>query len=196
LALIQKRGGPQVAALLRRFGVGGQQPIDELIDAVLPVAEIPRLDVLCGGGGNVGASASDRSMIQLFNPVGSGVICILHRVWLSVGAAVTLSIRPATAAITTNVTSLYQLTLVKGNQPEPSCQVRTAQGNAAGTAGLEWEMTDVDEMKEWDLGRRGNNEHEGPSAEEGRGFTIIPAADNIAVLATFLWSERLSSVRA
>jgi len=167
-----------------------------MIDAVLPTAVVPRLDVLCGGGANVAASASDRSMVQLFNPVGSGVICILHRCWVSVGAAQIISIRPAVAALTTNVTTLYQLTLTKGNQPEPSCQVRTAQGNAAGTAGIQWELTEINESVEYDLSRGGGDEYAGPSAEEGTGWSLVPGIDNIETLGAFLWSERLSPVRA
>jgi len=195
VTVIQRRGGPQVEALQDRFGVRGAAEDTELIDAVLPVAVVPRLDNLCGGGAALAGVASERSMIQLFNPVGSGITIILHRFWYALATAGTFSIRMHNTALTTLATEIDVLNRTLGNQPEPSGQVRTLAGTGVGTVSLQMRVTPANLSIPYELGRPGEDyKWAGLSLAEGRGVNLVPSVDNITATAAFLWSERITEV--
>lgn len=190
---IQRRGGPQVEALLRRFGVKNVPPGFEVIDTVLPVAEVTRLDNLCGGGIEIAGLAANRSIVQLFNPRGSGVILILHRVWVSLEVAGVTGLRTHDTPLATLVTSVGVLNRTRGNQPQPSGEIRSAQSGSVGADVIPWRVAVADETIEIPLGRLGGDQSfVGPSLAEGRGFAMVPSADDVRAGVSFLWSERIT----
>lgn len=191
--IIQRRGGPQVVALFDRFGVKtGPQDVD-LIDAVLPTAAVPRLDNLCGGGEDVAADVGNRSLLQLFNPVDSGVVVIVHRLWISLTVAGTAGIRMHNTALATAGSSLDVFNRVVGNQPEPSGQLRTLQGAAVGSTSLIWRLDTANRSVEFDVSRLGDTQKfAGLSLQQGTGAVITPSADNVGMRGGFLWSERIT----
>lgn len=195
MAEIQRRGGPQFDALVKRFGVKTTGVPVELGEFILPVGEVPRLDVLCGGGDTIAAEAAKRSQVQLFNPPGSGVTVILHRIWIALSASeiVTLRMHNTALADAGAFTPLI-LNRTAGNQPQPSAQIRTLKDAGLGTIAMFWPMVVAGlDYREIHLERVGAVQvFEGPSLAEGRGFNIVPSADNIGLTATFEWSERIT----
>lgn len=189
---IQRRGGSQLLGLLRRFGINAPGTEGEIDDRVIPTAEIPRLDNLCGGSASVAGSASDRSIIQLRNPAASGVTVILHRLWVSLATAGVTTLRLHDPALATLPTTLAVLRRTLGSQPSPSGQIRTATADSAGTRILLFNLDIADRTYEFDLSRLGNEwDFTGISLAEGRGVVMTPATDNILQDVSFLWSERI-----
>ena len=192
MADIQRRGGPQLASLLRRFGVQKRPPESQIYPDILPVAQVPRLDNLCGGTKRVTALAANRSLVQLFNPSGSGVVVVLHKLWISLGAAGRVSIRTHNIALADAATALGVLNRIRGNQSEPSAQMRSLQGTSIGNDILAWPLDVVDKPYEFNVQRMDDSqEFFGPSLSEGAGFTVTPSSDNVELSVSFLWSERI-----
>jgi len=77
-------------ALTERFGLIGKLPL--LLDGtIVPVAVVGELEDRrfrhAAGLLNTAGVAAQFSYVQLFNPVGSGVLVTLHRFWANIGAA-------------------------------------------------------------------------------------------------------------
>jgi len=190
---IQRRGGPQVLALFKRFGITVLPPGMELEQAVAPVAAVPRLDLLCSGIGTIAASVNDSSQVQLFNPVGSGVTVTLHRVWLSVTTAGEVRMQLHDTALGSAITTLQVMRRALGSQQSPSAQMRSTQGNLVGTNAMRFDLDIADRSYQFDMGILGDNqEFVGPSLAEGRGLIFAPTTDNVGNLTNLLWSERIT----
>lgn len=190
--LIQRRGGPQLLALFKRFGLTVVPAGMALEEVVVPVARVPRLDLLCGGIGNVAASVGDSSMIQLFNPVSSGVIVTLHRVWLSLGTAGQMRMQLHDTALASNITTVQVLRRTLGSQQSPSAQLRSAQDNLVGVNANRFNLDIADRSYPFEMGILGDNqEFVGPSLAEGRGLVFATNSDNVANVTNLLWSERI-----
>jgi len=191
---IQRRGGPQFSALLRRFGITSPHPGVEVVHEVNAVAPIPRLDNLCVGTADIPSNAA-RSAVQLFNPVGSGVIVILHRVWMAVSGATSVTLRVHNTALADAVGNLQVMSRTLGNQPSPSCQMWSAEAASVGTVAMKFDLDIADRTYEWDLGRVGDDqEFAGPSLAEGRGILMVPGANTTAFNAGYYWTERLHTL--
>jgi len=191
---VQRRGGPQLAALLKRFGVPGV-PEGAGIDAnVSSVAEVPRLDNLCAGSAIVAAEASDRSMTQLFNPANSGITVIIHRLWVQMSAAGDVSLRLHDTELADTEANVSVISRRLGTQPAPSAHLRSLKGNSVGnTRVMNFSLDIADRTYEWDLSRLGNVwDFAGPSLAEGRGIVMVPVADNVLCAVNYLWSERIT----
>ena len=190
---VQRRGGPQVLSLLRRFGITKVPPGMSIEQAVSPVANVPRIDNMAGGNALIASDVGNRSLIEIFNPVGSGVEVILHKIWVSLSAAGRVSLRTHNVALADPVTSLSVLSRRPGNQPEPSAQMRSLQGSAVGSSILAWALDIADRSYEFDLQRIDDaQEFYGPSLAEGFGFIVTPSSDNVANSTALVWSERIS----
>lgn len=193
MADIQRRGGPQLASLLRRFGITRVLSGSQISEDVTAVAQVPRLDNLCGGNGDIAVLAANRSMVQLFNPVGSGVTVILHKVWVALTVPGRFTLRTSVVALADAITTLTVLNRRLGNQPEPSAQMRSLRGTGVGGPDLSWTIDIADRSYEFDLQRLdASQEFHGPSLAEGRGYTMVPDTDNVGAEVTYLWSERIT----
>jgi len=194
LELVQRRGGPQLAALLKRFGVPGVPSGTGIVADIAAVAEVPRIDNLCAGSAIVVAEAADRSMTQLFNPANSGITVILHRMWASLSAAGDLSLRLHDTELADTEGNVAVLSRRLGTQPAPSAHLRSLKGNSVGTDRiLNFSLDIADRTYEWDLSRLGNSwDFAGPSLAEGRGYVIVPTTDNVLCAVNLLWSERIT----
>lgn len=191
--LIQRRGGPQVQTLLERFGLRMAAQDVEIPEIVLPVASVPRLDNLCMGVAQVNPSVAERSLVQLFNPATSRVTVIIHRIWVALGAADEVSFRTNAIALADAETTLAVVNRKIGNQPEPVALIRSLQGSASGSTVGIWRLDTAARSVEFNLNRIADNqEFSGVSLARGRGFMIVPQADNIGNTVTFLWSERIT----
>lgn len=192
MPLVQRRGGAQAEALFDRFGIKTLGEV-ELLDFFLATAPIPRLDNLCAGGNALGKNAADFSKLQLFNPVDSGVVATVHRVWTAMDAAGNLSLRTHDTALATSVAFVGVLNRTRGNQPEPSCQINSDIGSIAGTTVVIWTLDIANRSYDWDLSRLGDDQKfAGPSLAEGRGFLITPSTADVSLNCGFLWSERVN----
>lgn len=193
MADIQRRGGAQFQRLLKRFGVSRTIVGAQVAEDVVVTASVPRLDLQCAGNASLAALAANRSMIQIFNPVGSGITVILHRLWTSLGAAGIVRLLTHNTALADAVTSLAVMERALGNQAEPAAQLRSARAAAVGTVVQAWELDTASRSYEWDLSRFGGvYDFEGPSLAEGRGLLLSPSIDNLAMIIGFLWSERIT----
>jgi len=192
MAFIQRRGGPQLESLLRRFGITVGAAGQQVTEGVVAVAPVPRLDVLCGGSKRLAALASNRSMVQLFNPVGSGVIATLHRIYVSVTTPAAVFLRKHNAALADAVTFIDVLNRELVIEPEPSCLMKSLRGTAVGATTLEFDLDTADRMEEIDLTRLGETQkYAGASLAEGLGFVIVTTTDNVGLLVNYIWSERI-----
>ena len=190
---IQRRGGQQFQRLLRRFGVTRTIQGSQITDDVQAVAAVPRTDVQCSGNATLAALAANRSQIQLFNPAGSGVTVIVHRIWTSMATAglVRLGNHDTALADTDSATAVMERT--RGNQPEPAAQLRTHRAAAVGSVVQVFELDIADRTYQWELSRFGGvYDFEGPSLAEGRGFILSPSVDNLAFISGWLWTERIT----
>lgn len=190
---VQRRGGPQYEELEARFGVHGANTESATLEPTIQaVAFVPRLDNLCGGFAQVAASAAKRAIIQLFNPIDSGVLLILHRAWISRETPGSITLRAHNTPLTTLVTNSDVLSRTLGNQPEPSGQMRTQVVAAVGDISLGWELDIALRSYEIDLTRLGDeNRYAGPSLAEGRGLQFVPGTDDVDQTVTMMWSERV-----
>lgn len=189
---IQKRGGLQLETLNRRFGIPTVEPGAELLAFVLPTAEVPRLDNLCAGGDTEFGTVGDRSMIQLFNPPGSGVVVILHRFWVFLETAGQINFRTHNVQLANGISTVQVLSRTLGNQPEPAARMRKLSGTGVGSTAMIFQLDTADRAYEFDLTRLGDQQQfGGPSLAEGRGFVIVPTTDDVNCGVNFLWSERV-----
>ena len=189
---IQRRGGVQLEALLKRFGIPVVLPGAELIDAVLPIASVPRLDNLCCGLGSVAALASNRSVNQILNPAKSNVRVTLIGFWCSTTAPGGIDLRMHNPELGTPIGATQVLRRVRGNQPEPSCQLFSTQGAGVGNTAMRWAQDIADRSYWYSLARFGDNQDaSGLTLDETRGVVVYPDADNVGSIVTWLWSERI-----
>jgi len=194
---IQRRGGPQVDALLDRFGIQGPRANVPLVDTVSPVAVVPRLDPLCMAQHTIAAVASQFAHSQLFNPVGSGVILRVKRVWTDTPGAqfamtlhnVALGAVSSTGAILNRVVagqrnSSGQLRFLSTTS-EFGTRIGVWHGGASSIASYKLEFD------AWD----GDNVDSLPTLGEGTGMICRSVATNQAWQWTWMWSERLNPDR-
>jgi len=187
---IQKRGGPQVEALATRFGIR-RDAITGLEEVVFPVAVVGRKDVLCAAGATVAAVAAVRSMVMLLNPAGSGILTIIHDIYLNRTDAGTISISISNTALeTANTTNIVTLERVVGNQPAPITQLFVGDQASQGTVIMNIRTDGTGQMPHVDFRRQGS-EFDGIMLSPGRGILTNPSADNIGNTTSFLFSERL-----
>jgi len=188
---IQKLAAPRWQKLLDRLGVsvGGSEPV-ELLNGVIATTPLPNTDLLCSGFGQLGATAAERSMIQLFNPASSpiDIIPVLAHVYNGTTATnKNCSLCSHDAALTTLSATVGPLTRPKGNLQGINGEVRTLSGVSAGTTigGMLASADDVDLVFEFP---------EGSILEPGRGLLWRPNANQVAMAATWVWYERVRAV--
>jgi len=165
----------------------------ELLNTVVPVAAVPRLDNLCGGGLTQVAVAGERAMVQLFNPVGSGITATLYRFWVALESGGIFSLRLHNVALADAETQLQVYNRTLGNQPEPSAQIRSLNGSGVGDTTMEFRIATAVQSQEFNLARIGDDQRwAGLSLAEGRGVIVVPSTDDINNTTSFLWSERIT----
>ena len=136
-------------------------------------------------GAAVAANAGNRSIAQLWNPPGSGVIALVYRICVGVATSgvhfITLDTTPLTATTTTRRQDLRDTAL--------RTALRLAADNTVGS-GVPATHEVVHRLY---LG--GNTSHTEDFEivlPEGRGCSIMPGSDNVAVAGNWQWVEKLN----
>ena len=182
--------------LIRRVGgiIGPGSKVSEALSELFPVISVEDLPaelmMLAGwkmamGGSELAATAAEVSKIQLFNPVGSGQLVVIERI--NAGPATTVDIRMAftnTALVDESANDRFRDTRL-GTATIPTASTRT-DSSATGVAGQFIQRT------------LGNTTIVVESTKgvavlaPGSGLTIGPDSTNIALVASFLWRERVA----
>jgi len=93
--------------------------LDEIIVPVALVADLTEADPLADlrqaqGGEDLGAAAGFIGQMQVFNPVGSGIVIEVYSVQASTVASTTWTIGPVTATLAVNGQAIWQDTRLSG----------------------------------------------------------------------------------
>jgi len=190
LTIIQRRGGPQFEALLRRFGIKST-PDAEIADDITSVASVPRLDYPCMGRKLVTGTSADRSQVQVLNPANSGIISHVHRVWVASEAADTIELTMRDVALVTNDFGIV-VWRPDGTQPNPATQFRSASATEVGTIFMTQACDIAARTYVVELDSAfGDYEHPGVALDEGSGMVVQSGTDDLNLDVSIFWSERL-----
>lgn len=192
---VQKRGVPQLETLLNRFGWRGPWQDTEIPPLLQMVAPVQRLDLLCAGYGNLAAVAANVSQIQLFNPAGSNITIICHRIGMGIEIAGDIQMAFHDTELTTLISGTSAaLNRSPGTTPDPTGQIRHVNGAAVGTIFFRAPLDVADRFYWFDFERAGDYEYHGISLAPGRGLIVRDTNNDIDTLVQFEWSERVDRI--
>lgn len=186
---VQRRGVPQTEAVASRFGRDQLGAPVEILNVIIPVAKVTRVDQPAMGGTTVAALAANRSMIQLLNPAGSNTDLLVKRIWLSSNAAIVVGLRTHDAPLSGLLTSLGSMIRKEGSQVSPIAQLRSEQGTSVGS-NLAFFTLDTNTNLTLDLTVGDGEEFDGLVIQPGRGILLAPNNDNTQITGSFQWLER------
>ena len=188
--VVQRRGVPQAEAVADRFGQGRLGAPTELPATIFPVAKVARVDIPMMGTATVVAVAANRSMVQLFNPVGSNTDLLVKRIWAACASVNTLGLfTHDTALLTLSPLSGSMVRQEGSNQVAPIGQVRSVAAAAVGSQiGAFTLIADTPDTFEFYTGD--GDQFDGFVIQPGRGILMAPSGDNITLRTTYEWLER------
>jgi len=168
--------------------------VNNALTELFPVIDVERVPAellwLAGwhpsvGSINLAAEVASTSKGQLFNPVDSGHLIVVTRVYFSMLVTTTVEMAVSLAALTTNVGGAQFRDTRTGNAIASVGQMRS-QVDAVGVPPT-WQFRTLGAVH-----NTVSDDNGIAVLAPGTGLTIAPDSTNTAVIATFHWRERLA----
>ena len=151
-----------------------------LAPVVLPVMDLPEVGKRAAGTAAAGAEAALRSSVQIWNPLNSGMVIHVTRIWLHQSVAGTAQLKLSATELA-NLGTATELLDRRKPRGDPAGEVRQDALAATGAifAGIRVPTINVNhEIKDLDV-----------ILPEAQSLMVAPDADNVTMTATFWWFE-------